>query len=282
MGSWFAHFLSKSGYQIIVMDKNKSAARRLARRHRLQYTEDEATAIKSAQLVVLATPTHVTRSILDSLDKKTPHSKLFVEMSSVKRPLKTTLRKAERLGIQVLSIHPMFGPGTKSVNAKPILTIMPTRRTKWTTAFLSMLHRKGARIIRCNLEEHDKLASIVLTLPHFLNIALANTLRSVGANPKRLSEIAGPTFKLQFLISEAVHHESLENEVSILMDGAYSDAALKEYIRQSTNTLNAITHFRRGVMMQRLREGRVFLQRSGTFESSYRRFNDAVAGSCPD
>lgn len=105
-----------------------------------------------------------------------------------------------------------------------------------------MLRRRGAKVVRCDLNEHDRLMSVVLTLPHFLNVVLANTLRSIGTDPNLLSKIAGPTFRLQLLIAEAVHHESLDSELSILMDDAYSDVALKKYAKQSTIMLNAIVH----------------------------------------
>jgi chorismate mutase/prephenate dehydrogenase len=279
MGSWFADFLSKSGYRLILTDRNKSAARRLARKHNFRFVEDQATVIESAQIVVLATPTHTTRRILERLDKETSRGKLFVEISSVKRPLSMTLRKAERRGISVLSIHPMFGPSAEGISGKTILSIPTARRTRPADAFLTMLRRRGAKVVRCDLNEHDRLMSVVLTLPHFLNVVLANTLRSIGTDPNLLSKIAGPTFRLQLLIAEAVHHESLDSELSILMDDAYSDVALKKYAKQSTIMLNTIVRAKRDIMMRQLREGCKFLQKSRSFASSYRRFSEAVAVS---
>lgn len=113
MGSWLADFLSKNGYRVIVNDQNRPAAKRLARMRNLRYVSDQTTAIQMAQLVVLATPTHITRRILQRLAKGTSKDKLFIEISSIKQPLRSILSDAKRRGISVLSIHPLFGPGGK-------------------------------------------------------------------------------------------------------------------------------------------------------------------------
>jgi len=56
MGSWFAGFLSKNGYRIIISDSNKHLARNLARKEGFQFLEDPKLAVQLAQLVVLAMP----------------------------------------------------------------------------------------------------------------------------------------------------------------------------------------------------------------------------------
>jgi len=282
MGSWLVDFLSKNGYQVIVTDKNRPAAKRLARVHDFRYISDQTTAIQMAQLVVLATPTHITQRILQSLERDTSKDKLFIEISSIKEPLRPVLRDMKRRGLSVLSIHPLFGPGAETVRGRTILVMPLARRMLWADSFLRKLRRNGAKLVRCDINEHDKLMSLVLTLPHFLAIAFVNALKSLDADVNRLSKIAGPTFRLQLLLAEEVHHEGLDNEVSVLMDSPYSVATLKKAAQACNRMITMIARGNRRRMHRTLRAGRNYLQRDKLFSNAYSRFSEAVSAATLD
>ena len=282
MGSWLANFLSKNGYQVIVTDRNIPAARKLARAHDFRFVNDPATAIRMSQLVVMATPTHVTKKILQSLDGNISNNKLFIEISSVKAPLRSVLKKMNERGISVLSIHPLFGPGAKDVEGRTVLVMPIARRSRVADSFLRALRRNGAKLVKCSVDEHDKLISIILTLPHFLNVAFVNALKSLGVGSNLLSRVAGSTFRLQLLIAEEVHQESLDNEVSVLMDSPYSVTALKKSARAGTALTDMIARGNRDMVIRTLRTGHRYLRRDRSFASAYRRFNEAVLAASLD
>jgi prephenate dehydrogenase len=276
MGSWLATFLSKNGYQVIVTDRNTPAARRLARAHDFRYVNDHATAIRISQLVIMATPTHVTKKILENLPENISNTKAFVEISSVKAPLRSALKRTREQGISVLSIHPMFGPGAKGVEGRTVLVMPIARRSPIAGSFLRTLRRNGARLVTCSLDEHDRLISMILTLPHFLNVAFVNVLKSSGISSNLLSRIAGSTFKLQLLIAEEVHQESLDNELSVLIDNPYSATVLKKSTQASATLTGIIARGNRTMIMRTLHAGRGYLRRDRSFADAYRRFNEAV------
>lgn len=282
MGSWLANFLSENGYKVIVSDRNRSAARRLARVRDFSYVDDPTTAIRMAQLVIMATPTYVTHGILQRLERNVSKDKLFIEISSVKQPLRSVLRELERRRISVLSIHPLFGPGAESVRDRTILVMPLTQRTHLADSFLRILRRKGAKLVKCDFNEHDKLISAVLTLPHFLNATFVNALKSLSVDLNVLSEIAGPTFKLQLLIAEKVHQESLDNETSVLMDSPYSVTALKKFAQAGNGIVNIVARGKRSMMIRTLRAGCSYLQRDKLFPNAQSRFNEAVSAASPD
>lgn len=279
MGAWFANLLKKNGYRIIICDKNKHVAKNLARKKGFVFLEDPRLAVQPAELVLLATPTHATKNLLEEIEPHLSHKSLLVEISSIKEPIIGTLQGMKKRGTAVLSIHPMFGPGTKTLSGKTIITTMLPRGNLTSIKFLSLFRKKGASIIRSNFAQHDKLASITLALPHFMNIAMVNTLKTYRVGTKELREISGTTLRLQLLIAEALYQESFGNEASILMDSKHSLKVLKAFVQQSNRTLSVLSRGSRGNLLHDLKKGRDFLRKDRIFPGVYRRFNAAVEAS---
>jgi len=282
MGAWFATFLKKNGYRVVICDKNKSMARNLARTKGFWFAPDPRLAAQLADLVILATPTLVTKDLLKQIEPHISHNTLLVEISSVKEPLRRILQQMRKRCVAILSIHPMFGPGIKTLTEQAILTVLLPRNDAAARKFLSLFRKKGARIIRSDFARHDRLASVALALPHFMNIAMVNTIKSMGVPPNHLREIAGTTSKLQLVIAEAVYHETLGNEASILMDSRHSVNALRTFARESNKALSFIKRGRRGGLLRSLGNGRKFVRKDRMFPSAYSRFNAAVEASSLD
>jgi prephenate dehydrogenase len=278
MGTWFADFLKKDNYRIIISDSNDRHGRELARQKRYRFIKDPRLAVQPAQLVVLATPTEATKRILLKIEPHLSRSCLLIEISSIKEPVRAILQSMRRRGIAVLSIHPMFGPGIKNLAGKTIVvTLLPRGRS--SAEFLSLFRKEGARIIRSDFEKHDKFVSFTLALPHFMNVAFVNTLRTSGLSLNELRAVAGTTFKLQLLIAEMVYQESFGNEISILMDNQRSLQTLKAFVRDSSRARSLLGRGKRDDLLQDLKKGRHYLQKDLKFPSVYGRFNAAVEAS---
>jgi prephenate dehydrogenase len=179
------------------------------------------------------------------------------------------------MGIAVLSIHPMFGPGAKELKGRRILVVRKPRNLQ-ATRILWALKRRGAGIIRCTPEKHDVLVSTILALPHFINISLIETLRSLRVNLNELNSIAGTTFQLQLLLAEAIYNEDYDNEVSILGDSR--PVIIEEYYK-NVAALAKTTKIQPGALARILKSGRRFVESDQQFASSYGRFNAAVQAS---
>jgi chorismate mutase / prephenate dehydrogenase len=278
MGAWFADFLRKSGYRIIISDKNDRHGRNLARQKGFSFIKDSRLAVQHAQLVVLATPTKAIERILLKIEPHLSSSCLLVEISSVKEPVRAILQSLKTRGIKVLSIHPMFGPGIRNLKGTTIITtLLPPGRS--AAEFLSLFRQEGARIIRSDFDQHDRFASFTLALPHFMNVAFVNALKTSGLNPNELRAVAGTTFKLQLLIAEMVYQESFGNEISILMGSKRSLDTLKAFVRYSNRTLLMLSSAKRSDLFQDLRKGQRYLQKDSIFPRVDRRFNAAVEAS---
>jgi len=279
MGGWFATFLKENGYKVTVYDRNERAAKSLSRKERLRFVGDLNRAATEAQLIILATPTRVTKRLLEQIQINARSKASIVEISSVKTPINNTILKLQRKGTPILSIHPMFGPGAKSIAGRVVLTSVIPTNNRVAQHFLSLLKKKGAKLIQCSLKDHDKLASIILALPHFINIVFVNSLMALSVNPNRIRTLAGTTFKLQLLIAEAIYQEGKENELSILVDNAHSLGTLKKLAQETASLLDAIENHRTRTLVRSLANGHRFISKEKGFSTSYSRFNEAVEAS---
>lgn len=276
MGAWFATFLKENGYRVMISDRNNQAAQGIARNLGVRFASDQETAIISSQLVVLATPTQTTKRILEQILRVLSPGALLVEISSAKEPLRRILQKRRNRGVPILSIHPMFGPGAKTLRGRTVLVTAIPRRNNHANRIMSLFRKRGAKVIQCNIKEHDRLISALLTLPYFVNMAMVNTLMDMGFDPDRLRMFSGTTFSLQLLIAEAIYQESPENGTSILMDGGQSVKTLQEYVRHCNAALSALRKGKRMRIIGDLHSGRSFLQRDRKFAAAYSDFNAAV------
>jgi prephenate dehydrogenase len=115
MGGWFANFLNENGYDVIIQDKNMTAARALAATKGYRFIKTQDQAISLGQLIVLATPTNATLGLLRSTSRTLNREKLIVEISSVKEPVRKIIQRLKRRRVPILSVHPMFGPGSRTL-----------------------------------------------------------------------------------------------------------------------------------------------------------------------
>lgn len=279
MGAWFANFLSKGGYRIIISDTNRRCAEELARKKGYLFLDKAELAVQPAKVIVLATPTHVTKKLLDQIGPYFPRRSLIVEISSVKEPIRRTLQHLKRRGTAILSIHPMFGPGVKTLKGKTVITVMIPDRNRSAGKLLSLFQKHGMRVVHSNFHKHDKWVSLTLSLPHFINFAMAQTLRSNAMRPNELRAVGGQTFSLQLLVAEALYQENFSNEASILIDNKHSSEVLKAFMRESSAILSLLTERRMGRLIRDFKKGRSYLRKDDVFPSAYHRFNAAVEAS---
>ena len=281
MGRWFADFLSKDGYKIIISDKNERVGRDLAKKKRFTFVKNATEAARLSEIVILATPTLATKTLLRNLTSHTSGTTLLVEISSIKQPVKKTIRSLTRGGAKIISIHPMFGPGANNLTDKSVIVAQEPRNCTAAKRLLSVLAKNGVRIIRSSLDDHDRLVATTLALPHLMNFAFIEAIRKTGIPLKKIREMGGTTFKLQLLIAEALYHESLSNEVSILADNTHNTRAFAGFARQMNEVGRIAERNAKSELLRRLRNDSAYLRNDRLFRMAHERFVLAVEGSTP-
>ena len=281
MGRWFADFLSRDGYKIIISDKNERVGRDLAKKKRFTFVKNATEAARLSEIVILATPTLATKTLLRKLTSHTSGTTLLVEISSIKQPVKKTIRSLTRGGAKIISIHPMFGPGANNLTDKSVIVAQEPRNCTAAKRLLSVLAKNGVRIIRSSLDDHDRLVATTLALPHLMNFAFIEAIRKTGIPLKKIREMGGTTFKLQLLIAEALYHESLSNEVSILADNTHNTRAFAGFARQMNEVGRIAERNAKSELLRRLRNDSAYLRNDRLFRMAHERFVLAVEGSTP-
>jgi len=276
MGTWFAAFLKKNGYKVTIYDVNSSAAEKLASRQGLEISSSLEEAMVSGDVVILATPTNVTKRILELQGPKVARGTLLVEISSIKEPVGKIIAKLKRRGNAILSIHPMFGPGIRTLAKKTIFTVAVPSPNSHSRRLLSLFEKRGVRIVPTDLENHDRLVSITLGLPYFVNIVFLNALKKIAADVNRVRELAGTTFKMQLLTAEAICHDAPANSKSILINSDWSLRATRVFVKEANRLLQYVERAENRGVLKEVMHANAFARKDSMFKDAYKMFYTAL------
>jgi prephenate dehydrogenase len=228
MGSWFARYFKSRGHSLTVSDRDRRKAQRLASRIRARYTSSNVEAARGSDIVILATPANVVSDTVKQILPALRRNALLLDICAVKSAVIPALRLAERRGVRVASIHPMFGPLARGVRKKLIIII----RTGKDRRGMKTVERlfDGARVLSAEPDAHDRQMALTLALPHFLNMVFAMVI-SKRRSFAEIRKFAGRTFNLQMLLAETVASEPettadiqiMNKEFAIILQGLQRD-----------------------------------------------------------
>jgi prephenate dehydrogenase len=204
MGAWFTHFFKSHGHLVTVSDRDTSKAKRLASKLRTEYASSNVEAARRSDVIILATSASAIPKVIKEILPVLRKNALICEISATKSSVMPTLRNAEKRGVNIASIHPMFGPLAHGIRGRRIIAI---RTGKNTRGYRTMKHLlQGAHFFPTDQDIHDRHMAVTLGLPHFLNMAFATTL-SKRRDLAEIRRFAGRTFNLQMLLAEAIADE---------------------------------------------------------------------------
>jgi len=201
MGQWFASYFHKIGFEVIGFDLNNDIKEKF-----ITKANSLVGAILKTDYVILCTPTKRTPEIIRLIAKEMQRGAYLIEISSQKFKTAQTLLKTPSR-VNPVCIHPMFGPGTKSIDGKNII-IIPIKDAKKELSITKLLFPK-ANFVTIDAVEHDKKIAVILGLTHLINIAFANILAK-DEKTSLTEKMSGTTFKAQKIISESILTESPE------------------------------------------------------------------------
>ena len=200
MGKWFSSYFLNNGFEVTGHDSEKPVLKSIIN------SDSLIGSILKADYVLLSTPTKKTPEIIRLISKEMKRGACLIDIASQKSKTATALAKMPTK-ISPICVHPMFGPGTKTMKNQNIISIPIKDGKKELTAAKSLF--VGANFVTIDSNEHDKKIALILGLTHLLNIALANILAK-DDKIKLTEKMAGTTFKAQKIISESILTESPE------------------------------------------------------------------------
>ena len=208
MGRWLDGFLSSQGYATGVMDPAADAAENALAR----------AALASADLVLCSTPPATTAVIYDHWCEAPPPG-VIVDVSSIKTPLIEAIRRLQRAGGRVASIHPMFGPKIELLRDADVV-ICDTGDAEAAAAVERLFSPTTAKLVRLPLVEHDRIMADLLSLAHGAAIAFALAL------PESEHVVRSTTFRVLERLAGTVVRESPDVYYEIQARNPHSRAAI--------------------------------------------------------
>jgi chorismate mutase/prephenate dehydrogenase len=252
MGLWFVDFLDSQGFEVTVADP-------VNRAEDFRQVEDWRTTEDNFDVTIIAAPISVSASIIDEM-AVTGRNGLIFDIGSLKSPLEPGLRKLADKGLNVTSIHPMFGPDTELLSGRHILFLevgVPEATRQARQLFASTM----ARQIDMDISDHDRLIAYVLGLSHALNIAFFTSLAESGENLPRLADLSSTTFDEQLKVAEKVGAESPQLYFEIQRLNPHGLAPLHELAGAVQKIIDLVESGDEAAFVGLMQRGREYLAR---------------------
>lgn len=200
MGKWLAHFAKQNLGEVVVADINAAKAEKVASELGVS-SKPVQEAVGQAELVLVAVPISKTREAVKSLAGMAQKGALLADVASVKSDVTEAMREVKE-DLELVSIHPLFGPGATTIKGKDFVVI-PIRPGKRYAELEKTLVGLGARVTEMDAEEHDRLMSIIQCMTHFVLLAYLSAIKSMRGL-KRAEKLRTPMFASLMNLAKAV------------------------------------------------------------------------------
>lgn len=201
MGQWFSKYFLDKGFEVTGYDpENKIRVKNIL------HAESLVGSILQTDFVVLCTPTRRTPEIIRLIAKEMKRGTYLIEISSEKSKVVSSLSKMPAK-INPICIHPMFGPGVKTIKNQNIISV-PIKDAKNELSIAKKLFAE-ANFVTIDAVEHDKKIAVILGLTHLLNLVFANIV-SKDDKITLTDKMSGTTFRVQKTLAESIMTESPE------------------------------------------------------------------------
>ena len=266
MGQWFAKFFSDNGYEVTGYDaENKITGKTIIK------SDSLVGSVLQADYVMLCTPTRRTPEIIRLIAKEMKRGTFLIEISSQKSKTISALSKIPPK-INPICIHPMFGPGTKKIKGKNVISI-PVKDAKKELTVAKELF-EGANFVTIDANEHDKKIAVILGLTHLVNLVFANVI-SKDEKITLTEKMSGTTFKAQKILSESILTESPELIETIIANPEIRKFA-EEFWKDIGRLLTAVQEGKTEEVVNYVKSCQDRLAENTNLEDSYKKLTTMV------
>lgn len=206
MGRWLVDFAKQNLGEVVLADAIAAKAERVATEFGVNFRSVPEAAAE-AELVLVAVPISKTPDVIKSIAGQVQRGTLLADVSSVKSDVIEAMQTIEAK-IELVSLHPLFGPGATSVKGKDFVVI-PVKPGKRYAALKNRLLELGARVTEMGAEDHDRLMAIIQCMTHFVLLTYLNALKSMK-ELKRAEKFRTPMFATLLDLAKTVFAGNLE------------------------------------------------------------------------
>lgn len=194
MGKLLAELLHNCGYSVTIARSSGSV---------LQYPSREKTVIPDdADFSIVSVHMRYSPDTIVKAASQVPGKKIY-EICSMKNHLKGAISRANKSGSEVISLHPMFGPGIRALRNRPVIFCGEPEQFREDPLWKAF-ESEGARLLTLPFESHDRVMSYILQFTHAVNIIYFTVLCNSGIDVKLLQLAASPICSRQILNARTV------------------------------------------------------------------------------
>ena len=266
MGQWFTKYFSNADYEVTGHDsENKIVGKDIT------VTESLVGGILQADFVVLCTPTRRTPEIIRLIAKEMKRGTYLIEISSEKSKVVSSLSKMPTK-INPICIHPMFGPGIKTLKGQNIISV-PIKDAKKELTMAKTLFA-GANFVTIDAAEHDKKIAVILGLTHLMNLVFANII-SKDEKSILTEKMSGTTFRVQKTLAESIMTESPELIETIIANPEIRRVA-EDLWKDIGRLLTAVQESKTDEVINYIKECQERLEKHSDVNESYKKLSKMV------
>ena len=266
MGQWFTKFFASKDFEVTGYDsENKIQGKNIT------VSDSLVGSILKADYVVLCTPTRRTPEIIRLIAKEMKRDTYLIEISSEKSKVVSSLSKMPAK-INPICIHPMFGPGVKTIKGQNIISVPIKDAKKELTVAKSLFD--GANFVTIDAAEHDKKIAVILGLTHLMNLVFANI---VSKDEKMLltEKMSGTTFRVQKTLAESIMTESPELIETIIANPEIRRVA-EELWKDIGRLLTAVQESKTEEVVNYIKDCQERLEKHTDINESYKKLTKMV------
>ena len=199
IGRWLADFFASQGHGVTTLDPAGSVPGFPA-------ATDLSAAVRAADTVIVTTPLAVGHDVLGRILALAPRA-LVADAFSLKSHVLDLLEGAGRRGQRVASIHPLFGPGARTLSGR-VMAVCDCGNRNAADDAAALFTDTALTITRIPVALHDELMQYVLGLSHLVAILFFTTLARSGRSYADLSQVASTTYLKEARTAAEVARES--------------------------------------------------------------------------
>lgn len=186
--------------------------------------------IQDSDVLLLATPIESTHEAISILGRQLRSNALLVDIASVKSHAVASMLELTRTDIELLSLHPLFGPSVDFDGQNVIvIDVQPGPKS---SELLSLFETWGCHLTKVSAAEHDIKMAFIQSLCHAVVISLGQTGKAQKLSADSLSSFMTPFSRPLLQLLDRIAKADPKLYATIQLVNPYSLSIIDEYLLQ--------------------------------------------------
>jgi prephenate dehydrogenase len=275
MGKWFAQFLKEQGFTVTISGRTLEKTLKTAIEMGVEPATSNIQAVKGADFVVVSVPLEKTGEVINEVSSQMKRDAILLDITSIKGGILGILEKVQNYGVRTVSLHPLFGPGTKKLSGKKVVMIPINEDFNTLSEVKTIFENSGANVhVVEDGKVHDTMMALTLSFPHFLNILFGRMIKSMDIN--KVKEWGGTTFQLQLVLAESVISEDPSLYSSIQTRNPSFHHLLDNFMDYTKELIQLIKNGDEETFVKYFKDLKTYFSSDPEYDKAYEKFYKAL------